>query len=98
MQKPLLLVPIAGHGSRFRDQGVTTPKQQLKLATGRSSLRESLLSVELSSFDVHFVLRKSQYFEEGFEGFLEALGLESYSFTLIDGSTRGSTETSLLGL
>lgn len=100
MSKPLLLVPIAGFGSRFREKGITTPKQQLHLATGRSSLEESLGSINLNDFDLHFVLRKSQIENEGFLDFLSSmeLGDEPFTYSIIEKPTRGSTETCLVAL
>jgi RpiB/LacA/LacB family sugar-phosphate isomerase len=94
-EKPILLIPIAGFGSRFVDAGFTTPKQML-IPTGQSlsCLEISLASVSLEKFEPIFIIRKAQA-EAGFIQFIERVTNHSAKTLTISNPTRGSVETCL---
>ncbi len=90
----ILVIPIAGFGQRFRNEGYPKPKQQLEIDEELSCLEESLASVELNGFRVIFILRRYQLENEGFSEFLKRLGIE-FEVVVIESPTRGSVETCL---
>lgn len=93
--KPILLIPIAGFGSRFVEAGFETPKQML-IPQGQtlSCLELSLSSVVLDEFELIFIIRQSQA-EAGFVDFIRRIaGLEA-QILILEAPTRGSVETCL---
>lgn len=60
MSKPILLIPMAGQGSRFKRVGIFTPKQLLP-ADGRNCLERSLDSLKnLRDFKIVFAVNDPQ--------------------------------------
>lgn len=99
--KPLLVIPMAGLGSRFRRQGYTVPKQLLEVAPGESALQASLDSIALQDFEVRFVARKEQLETEGLNAAIDALMKKKggdYSVVALEAQTRGSVETVLAAI
>ena len=86
--KPILLIPIAGFGSRFVEAGFETPKQML-IPQGQtlSCLELSLSSVVLDEFELIFIIRQSQA-EAGFVDFIRRIaGLEA-QILILEAPTR----------
>ena len=54
--KPILLVPMAGRGQRFVDEGYTTPKQFLDVG-GHTMIEWSFKSFDWEDCDIVFIIR-----------------------------------------
>jgi len=57
--KPILLVPMAGKGQRFLDEGYTTPKQFIEVG-GKSMIEWSFRSFNWEECQVVFIVRREQ--------------------------------------
>jgi RpiB/LacA/LacB family sugar-phosphate isomerase len=94
--KPLLLIPIAGLGSRFKREGFQQPKQMLPLRPGATTFSESLASIDLESFEVRVVARREQLDGDGLRNFLsEELRGKDFKLFEISEKTQGSVDTCL---
>jgi RpiB/LacA/LacB family sugar-phosphate isomerase len=91
----VLLIPIAGFGSRFKSVGYTLPKQMLPLGgDSLTCLEESLDSIEVSHYRIIFILRRAQLEEDGFDLFLSKLDCD-FEIVILEEPTRGSVESCL---
>jgi len=88
----VLIIPLAGHGRRFKSEGYVLPKQMLKVDEF-TTLEHSLKSVNLKEYTTFFVLRKDQEFLANFIS--EICSPFDFKIVYIDRETRGSVETVL---
>ena len=70
--KPLLVFPLAGLGVRFTEQGITTPKQLLKVDADISCLEKTILSIKNIN-DFNIISNKYTYVLLGKKGTSERL-------------------------
>ena len=62
--KPLLVFPLAGLGVRFTEQGITTPKQLLKVDADISCLEKTILSIKnINDFNIISYVRDPQVYK-----------------------------------
>lgn len=89
--KPLLVFPLAGLGVRFTEQGITTPKQLLKVDADISCLEKTILSIKnINDFNIISYVRDPQVYEH-LESILKKLNT---NYHLIKGEgTKSPIET-----
>jgi RpiB/LacA/LacB family sugar-phosphate isomerase len=88
----LLVIPLAGHGRRFKSEGYVLPKQMLYIDEF-TTLEHSLKSVNLNEYKTYFILRKDQKPLANFIS--EVCSPFDFQIVFIDRETRGSVETVL---
>lgn len=93
----LYLIPLAGFGKRFKDEGFHLPKQMLK-AGGISCLEWSLKSLDLANSEVMYVVRKEQFEDADFVNYLMRVTDAKVSIKVLDQPTRGSLESCYLAV
>ena len=95
----MIIIPMAGLSSRFRDAGYTIPKYMLT-AQGRTLFAHSVGSFS-EYFQNHFFLFICRDIFDT-PAFIEAqcrmLGIKSFRCVVLDGPTSGQAETVALGL
>ena len=67
--KPILLVPIAGKGQRFVDDGFHMPKP-LIMVDDKHIIDWSFLSINKDEYDIVFVVRKEHIYNFGMDTIL----------------------------
>ena len=92
--KPNLLIPIAGKGSRFIDQGFTIPKQ-LITADNKQCLEWSLESFKTEDFNLIFIIRNEHKINYALDEILKSKYGSGTSVITINEMTRGSVESCL---
>lgn len=91
-----LLIPLAGYGKRFGEQGYYLPKQLLQIL-GKTTLEYSLESVVSdSSFDVVILLRSGLMTKHDLRPIFKKYFNRECKFIEVIDDTRGSLETCLL--
>ena len=88
-----LLVPIAGRGSRFLEQGIKIPKQLL-IAGGKKCIDWSLESIDLNDFNLIFIIRDEHKYNFSYDKILKNKYKNCKIITLKN-LTRGSVESCL---
>lgn len=89
-----LVIPIAGMGKRFLDNGYSIPKQ-LIFAGDKTCIEWSLNSVNLKDFKIHFIIRKDQVSNHFFDKILYKKFGKNIKIHIIEKMTRGSVESCL---
>ena len=92
--KPNLLIPIAGKGSRFIEQGFTIPKQ-LITADDKQCLEWSLDSFNIDDYNLIFIIRNEHKINYSLDEILMNKYGENTKVITIDTITRGSVESCL---
>lgn len=89
-----LIIPMAGFGNRFVDQGYKLPKQLLNLSE-ITCLEKSLKSLDYKDANVILIARKEYLDEFSIDDILSNVLKEAKSLTVkpLDFKTRGSLET-----
>ncbi len=90
--KQTLVIPLAGHGRRFKSMGYDLPKQMLAI-DDLTAFEHSIKSIDMKSYKTYFVLRKDQIVLSEFINRICA----NFDFEIvyIAKDTRGSVETVL---
>jgi len=98
-RRMIVIIPMAGESSRFKEQGILIPKYMLYAGY------HSMFYHSLSSFRDYFgkcffvfVCRDVFYTPRFFHGECAKLGIENYDIKVLSNSTRGQAETVKLGL
>jgi NDP-sugar pyrophosphorylase family protein len=89
-----LLIPMAGKGSRFLNQGFDTPKPLISVAN-KQSIDWSLGAINLQECNLIFIVRKEHIDNYNIDKILKQKFGEDIVIISIDGDTRGSVETCL---
>ena len=92
--KPNLLIPIAGKGSRFIEQGFTIPKQ-LITAENKQCLEWSLESFKTEDFNLIFIIRNEHKINYALDEILKNKYGNETEIITINEMTRGSVESCL---
>lgn len=90
--KKILVIPLAGHGRRFKSMGYVLPKQMLQVDE-YTALEHSLRSINMEDYKTFFILRNDQKL---LASFIHEI-CKNYDFEIktIEKETRGSVETVL---
>lgn len=90
--KKILVIPLAGHGRRFKSMGYVLPKQMLQVDE-YTALEHSLRSINMEDYKTFFILRNDQNL---LASFIHEI-CKNYDFEIktIEKETRGSVETVL---
>ena len=91
--KPILLVPMAGRGQRFVDEGYTTPKQFLDVG-GHTMIEWSFKSFDWEDCDIVFITRKDKNYDV--EGNLKTIFGKDIKIVIADKLTDGTVSSCLL--
>ena len=89
-----LLIPIAGKGSRFVEQGYTIPKQ-LITAQNKQCLDWSLESFKIEDFNLIFIIREEHKVNYSLDKVLISKYGPETKVVVLDSMTRGSVESCL---
>lgn len=95
MNKPNLLVPIAGKGQRFLNDGYTMPKP-LIMVDNKHIIDWSFLSLNSSEYNITFVVRKDHVNDFGIDEILKDKFGKDINVVVTDVVTRGTVESCLL--
>ena len=95
MKKYNLLIPMAGRGQRFIDQGYKVPKQLLHIKD-QQLIDISLSSVDFSDCNLIFVVRDDQITNYQIDKILENKYGKNINIVVTDGLTEGSVCSCLL--
>ena len=90
-----VLLPIAGHGSRFADVGYSLPKPLID-AGGITILEKSLQSVCIDDCNLIFLVRKDHIDKYKIDEFLKSKYKDSCKIIVVNGNTDGAVCTCLL--
>tara|TARA_A100001515_G_scaffold8245_2_gene6909 strand:- start:5056 stop:5796 length:741 start_codon:yes stop_codon:yes gene_type:complete len=93
--KPILLVPMAGKGQRFLDEGYQVPKQFIDVG-GKSMLEWSFRSFNWEDCEVVFVVRKEQVDKWQVDTKLQSIFGNDIKIVVSDGDTEGTVCSCLL--
>ena len=93
--KPILLVPMAGKGQRFIDEGFKTPKQFIKVGD-HSMIEWSFKSFDWEDCEVIFIVRKDQVDNFNVESKLENLFGKNIKVVVAETETEGTVCSCLL--
>ena len=94
MKKNNLLIPIAGKGSRFLQQGFTIPKQLL-FAKDKQCIDWSLESFSLQEFNLIFIIRDEHIYNFSYDEILKRKFGDDIKIISLKNLTRGSVESCL---
>ena len=94
MKKINLLIPIAGKGSRFLDQGYVLPKQLL-FAGKKQCMDWSLGSFNLDDFNLIFIIRDEHIYNFSYDKILKSKYGPEVTVVSLKEITRGSVESCL---
>ena len=92
---PILLVPMAGKGQRFIDEGFKTPKQFIKVGD-HSMIEWSFKSFDWEDCEVIFIVRKDQVDNFNVESKLENLFGKNIKVVVAETETEGTVCSCLL--
>ena len=93
--KPILLVPIAGKGQRFVDDGFHMPKP-LIMVDDKHIIDWSFLSINKDEYDIVFVVRKEHIYNFGMDTILRNKFGEDIKIVETDKITSGTVASCLL--
>ena len=93
--KPILLVPIAGKGQRFVDDGFHMPKP-LIMVDDKHIIDWSFLSINKDEYDIVFVIRKEHIYNFGMDTILRNKFGEDIKIVETDKITSGTVASCLL--
>jgi RpiB/LacA/LacB family sugar-phosphate isomerase len=93
--KPILLVPIAGKGQRFVDDGFHMPKP-LIMVDDKHIIDWSFLSINKDEYDIVFVVRKEHVYNFGMDTILRNKFGENIKIVETDKITSGTVASCLL--
>jgi RpiB/LacA/LacB family sugar-phosphate isomerase len=93
--KPILLVPIAGKGQRFVDDGFHMPKP-LIMVDDKHIIDWSFLSINKDEYDMVFVVRKEHVYNFGMDSILRNKFGENIKIVETDKITSGTVASCLL--
>jgi RpiB/LacA/LacB family sugar-phosphate isomerase len=93
--KPILLVPIAGKGQRFVDDGFHMPKP-LIMVDDKHIIDWSFLSINKDEYDMVFVVRKEHVYNFGMDTILRNKFGEDIKIVETDKITSGTVASCLL--
>lgn len=93
--KPILLVPIAGKGQRFVDDGFHMPKP-LIMVDDKHIIDWSFLSINKDEYDMVFVVRKEHVYNFGMDTILRNKFGEDIKIVETDKVTSGTVASCLL--
>ena len=93
--KPILLVPMAGKGQRFIDEGFKTPKQFIKVGD-HSMIEWSFKSFDWEDCEVIFIVRKDQVDNFNVESKLKNLFGKNIKVVVAETETEGTVCSCLL--
>jgi RpiB/LacA/LacB family sugar-phosphate isomerase len=93
--KPILLVPIAGKGQRFVDDGFHMPKP-LIMVDDKHIIDWSFLSIDKDEYDIVFVVRKEHIYNFGMDTILRNKFGEDIKIVETDKITSGTVASCLL--
>lgn len=93
--KPILLVPIAGKGQRFVDDGFHMPKP-LIMVDDKHIIDWSFLSINQDEYDMVFVVRKEHVYNFGMDTILRNKFGEDIKIVETDKVTSGTVASCLL--
>lgn len=93
--KPILLVPIAGKGQRFVDDGFHMPKP-LIMVDDKHIIDWSFLSINKDEYDMIFVVRKEHVYNFGMDTILRNKFGEDIKIVETDKITSGTVASCLL--
>ena len=95
----MIVLPMAGQSSRFKSQGIFTPKYRLPI--GSSNVLKEVLKGFRSVFNQEtfvFITLESNEDEDFIRGQLKSLGVNEYRIISLKSGTRGQAETVYRGL
>lgn len=96
MKKANILIPIAGRGQRFVDQGFVMPKQ-LIMVDGKQMIDRSLESIkDLTDHNLIFCVRRDHVSNFSIDNILKSRYGDDITIVVVDEVTRGSVETCML--
>lgn len=93
--KPILLVPMAGKGQRFINQGYTTPKQFIDIG-GKSMIEWSFKSFDWENCDVIFIVRRDSIDEYNADQKLRSIFGDNIRIVVAEQDTDGTVCSCLL--
>lgn len=93
--KPILLVPIAGKGKRFLDEGFHMPKP-LIMVDDKHIIDWSFASIDKNEYEIVFVVRKEHIYNFGIDVVLKKKFGNDIKIVETDKITRGTVESCLL--
>lgn len=93
--KPILLVPMAGRGQRFVDDGYTTPKQFIDVG-GHPMIEWSFQSFDWEECEVIFVVRRDHISEFNVDSRLKQLFGNDITVIAAEQDTAGTVSSCLL--
>lgn len=95
MKKYNILIPMAGEGSRFVDEGYVTPKQLITVG-GKKLLDWSLSSINLDDCNLIFAVRRDHINNFSLDDVLRNKYGDDIQIVVVDKLTDGSVSTCLL--
>tara|TARA_R110000764_G_scaffold78175_1_gene156003 strand:+ start:185 stop:925 length:741 start_codon:yes stop_codon:yes gene_type:complete len=93
--KPILLVPMAGKGQRFVDEGYKTPKQFIDVG-GKTMIEWSFRSFNWEECQVIFIVRRQQINEWNVDVKLKNIFGDSITIVVAEQDTEGTVSSCLL--
>lgn len=93
-QKANLVIPMAGHGSRFADEGYTNPKPFIDV-NGQPMIARVVESLGLQAYAKHIFICRDEHLTPERTDLLKSLA-HDVEIIVIDHVTRGAAETVLL--
>ena len=93
--KPILLVPMAGKGQRFVDEGYTTPKQFIDVG-GHTMIEWSFRSFNWQDCEIVFIVRRDHIEEHSVDTRLKTIFGDEIKIVVAEQQTEGTVCSCLL--